>query len=44
MNTLKYEEAHRQEYLDVAEARALIEHFLERMYNQKRLHSALGNR
>jgi len=33
---------HRQEYRDLAEARASIEHFLERVYNQKRLHSALG--
>ena len=42
MKTLKYEEVHRQEYRDLAEARASIEHFLERVYNQKRLHSALG--
>lgn len=44
MKTLKYEEVHRQEYRDVAEARASITHFLERVYNQKRLHSALGYR
>lgn len=44
MKTLKYEEVYRQEYEDVAEARASIEHFLERVYNQKRLHSALGYR
>jgi putative transposase len=44
MKTLKYEEVHRQEYRNLAEARALIEHFLERVYNQKRLHSALGYR
>jgi putative transposase len=44
MKTLKYEEVHRQEYRDLAEARASIEHFLERVYNQKRLHSALGYR
>jgi hypothetical protein len=37
MKTLKYEEVHRQEYRDRAEARASIEHFLERVYNQKRL-------
>jgi len=42
MKTLKYEEVHRQEYRDVTEARASIGHFLERVYNQKRLHSALG--
>jgi len=44
MKTLNYEEVHRQEYRDLAEARASIEHFLERVYNQKRLHSALGYR
>lgn len=44
MKTLKYEEVHRQEYRDLAEARASIHHFLERVYNQKRLHSALGYR
>jgi transposase InsO family protein len=42
MKTLKYEEVHRQEYRDLADARASIEDFLERVYNQKRLHSALG--
>jgi transposase InsO family protein len=44
MKTLKYEEVHRQEYRDRAEARASIEHFLEQIYNQKRLHSALDYR
>lgn len=42
MKTLKYEEVHRNEYRDVAEARAAIGEFLEKVYNQKRLHSALG--
>ena len=42
MKTLKYEEVHRQEYRDMADVRASIEDFLERVYNQKRLHSALG--
>ncbi len=42
MKTLKYEEVHRQEYRDLADARASIQDFLERVYNQKRLHSALG--
>ena len=42
MKTLKYEEVYRQEYRDLAEARALIRAFLEKIYNQKRLHSALG--
>jgi len=44
MKTLKYEEVHRQEYRDLDEARTSIEHFLERVYNQQRLHSALGYR
>lgn len=41
MKTLKYEEVHRQEYRSIDEARASIEHFLMKVYNQKRLHSAL---
>jgi putative transposase len=42
MKTLKYEEVYRQEYRDLADARASIEHFIEKVYNRKRLHSALG--
>lgn len=42
MKTLKYEEVHRQEYRGIDEARASIEHFLMKVYNQKRLHSALN--
>ena len=42
LKTLKYEEVYRQEYRDLAEARAGIEHFLEKVYNEKRLHSSLG--
>ena len=42
MKTLKYEEVHRNEYRDLTEARASIHQFLEKVYNQKRLHSALG--
>jgi len=42
MKTLKYEEVYRQEYRDLLEARRSIEQFLEKVYNQKRLHSALG--
>jgi putative transposase len=44
MKTLKYEEVYRQEYRDLADARASIERFIERTYNGKRLHSALGYR
>ena len=42
MKTLKYEEVLRNEYRGLAEARASIPQFLEKIYNQKRLHSALG--
>ncbi len=42
MKTLKYEEVLRNEYRDLADARASIRVFLEKVYNQKRLHSALG--
>jgi putative transposase len=42
MKTLKYEEVYRQEYRDLSEARASLERFIEKVYNQKRLHSALG--
>ncbi len=44
MKTLKYEEMFRQEYRDLAEAHASIGEFLNRIYNHKRLHSALGYR
>ena len=42
MKTLKYEEVLRNEYRNLPEARASIAEFLEKVYNQKRLHSALG--
>ncbi len=42
MKTLKHEEVYRMEYRDLAEARAYIGQFLEAVYNNKRLHSALG--
>ena len=44
MKTLKYEEVYRQEYRDLSDARASIERFIEKIYNGKRLHSALGYR
>jgi transposase InsO family protein len=44
MKTLKYEEVFRQEYRDLAEARTCLERFIYKVYNQQRLHSALGYR
>lgn len=44
IKTLKYEEVYRTEYRNLEEAKASIKEFLERIYNQKRLHSALGYR
>ena len=44
MKTLKYEQVYRQEYRDLVEARVCIERFLEKIYNSKRLHSALDYR
>ena len=44
MKTLKPEEVYRQEYRDLGEARASIAQFIDQVYNQKRLHSALGYR
>jgi putative transposase len=42
MKTLKQEEVYRNEYCDFHDAHSSIGEFLERVYNQKRLHSALG--
>jgi putative transposase len=42
MKTLKMEEVYLYEYEDEVEARSRIGYFLEDVYNQKRLHSALG--
>ena len=44
IKTLKYEEVYRTEYRNLAEARAAIGEFLEKVYNEKRLHSALDYR
>lgn len=42
LKTLKWEEVYRSEYRDLAEAKASIAQFIERVYNDKRLHSSLG--
>ena len=44
MKTLKYEEVYRTEYRNLEEAKPAMKEFLEKIYNQKRLHSALGYR
>ena len=44
IKTLKYEEVYRTEYRNLEEAKVLIGKFLEKVYNQQRLHSALGYR
>ena len=42
MRTLKSEEVELRQYRDLADAEASIGEFLEDVYNQRRLHSALG--
>ena len=42
MKTLKHEEVLVNEYSTLAEAHASIAHFLDVVYNQRRLHSSLG--
>ena len=42
MKTLKCEQVYLSEYDSLSDARAQIGHFLEAVYNQKRLHSSLG--
>jgi putative transposase len=42
MRTLKYEEVYLNDYDTFAEVRVSVEHFIEAVYNRKRLHSALG--
>src|SRR5439155_16363920 len=42
IKTLKYEEVYRTEYRDLADAHTSIGEFIQRVYNEQRLHSALG--
>ena len=44
MKTVKHEEVYRTEYRNLVHARAAIGEFLEKVYNEKRLHSALDYR
>jgi putative transposase len=44
MKTLKYDEVYRNEYRDFEDAQCSIGQFLDVVYNQYRLHSALGYR
>lgn len=43
LKTLKCEEVYLRAYRDRHEAQASIGHFIEEVYNRKRLHSALGH-
>jgi putative transposase len=38
MKTLKYEEVYRTEYRNLEEVKSAMKEFLEKIYNQKRLH------
>ncbi len=42
MRTLKYEEIYMNDYETLAEVLASVQHFIEAVYNRKRLHSAIG--
>jgi putative transposase len=42
MRTLKYEEIYLNDYDTFAEVFSSVQHFIERVYNSQRLHSALG--
>jgi putative transposase len=44
MRTLKYEEVYLNDYDTLAEVVASVQHFIEAVYNRKRLHSAIGYR
>ncbi len=44
LKTLKHEEVHLHDYATVQDAIDRLPHFLEEVYNRKRLHSALGYR
>ena len=42
MRTIKEEEVNLSEYVDFLDARKQIGHFIDDMYNKKRIHSSLG--
>lgn len=42
IKTLKFEEVYRSDYRDIIDAYARIGKFIEEVYNERRLHSALG--
>lgn len=42
MRTIKEEEVNLSDYQDFADAYAQLGHFLEEVYQKKRIHSALG--
>ena len=44
IKTLKYEEIYLYEYASLEEARSRIGYFIDKLYNRKRLHSALDYR
>lgn len=44
MRTLKHEEVYLQDYRSYAQAQLSVRPFIDELYNQKRLHSALGYR